>query len=125
MNAVMINVDIALPHVRSGKLKALAVTSAQRNPLYPDTPTVAEAGFSGFSAIGWMGLSAPAGTPGDIVATLNQAINAAFEAPQIKERYAASGYVPGGGTPEAYTAFIASEIDKWASVVKETGAALE
>jgi tripartite-type tricarboxylate transporter receptor subunit TctC len=125
VNAVMINVDIALPHVRSGKLKALAVTSAARNPLYFDTPTIAESGFPGFSATGWMGLSAPAGTPGDIVATLNKAINEGFEAPQIKERYAASGYVPGGGTSEAYAAFIAAEIEKWAGVVKETGASLE
>jgi tripartite-type tricarboxylate transporter receptor subunit TctC len=125
VNAVMINVDIALPHVRAGKLKALAVTSETRNPLYPDTPTIAESGFPGFSASGWMGLSAPAGTPNDIVAQLNKAINEAFESPQIKERYAASGYVPGGGSAEKYAAFISSEIDKWSKVAKETGASIE
>lgn len=125
VNAVMINVDIALPHVRAGKLKALAVTSETRNPLYPDTPSIAESGFPGFSASGWMGLSAPAGTPNDIVAGLNKAINEAFENSQIKERYAASGYVPGGGSAEKYAAFISSEIDKWSKVAKETGASIE
>jgi tripartite-type tricarboxylate transporter receptor subunit TctC len=125
VNAVMINVDIALPHVRASKLKALAVTSEKRNPLYPDTPTIAESGFPGFSATGWMGLSAPAGTPNDIAAQLNKAINDAFETAQIKERYAASGYVPGGGSSEKYAAFISSEIDKWAKVAKETGASIE
>ena len=125
VNAVMINVDIALPHVRAGKLTALAVTSENRNPLYPDTPTIAETGFPGFSAIGWMGLSAPAGTPSNIVAQLNKVINEAFQVAQIKERYAASGYVPGGGSPEKYAAFISSEIEKWAKVAKETGASIE
>ena len=125
VNAVMINVDIALPHVRAGKLKALAVTSETRNPLYPDTPSIAESGFPGFSASGWMGLSAPAGTPNDIVAELNKAINEAFESSQIKERYAALGYVPGGGSAEKYAAFISSEIDKWSKVAKETGASIE
>lgn len=125
VKAAMINVDIALPHVREGKLKALAVTSEERNPLYPDTPTIAESGFPGFSAIGWMGLSAPAGTPSDILAQLNKVINEAFATAQIKERYAASGYVPAGGSSERYAAFISAEIDKWAKVAKETGVSIE
>jgi tripartite-type tricarboxylate transporter receptor subunit TctC len=125
VKAAMINVDIALPHVREGKLKALAVTSEGRNPLYPDTPTIAESGFPGFSAIGWMGLSAPAGTPSDILAQLNKVINEAFATAHIKDRYAASGYVPGGGSSERYAAFISAEIDKWAKVAKETGVSIE
>lgn len=125
VNAVMINVDIALSHVRSGKLKVLAVTSPARNPLYPDAPTVAESGFPGFSAIGWMGLSAPAKTPAEIITQINKAMNATLGEAPIKERYAAGGYIPGGGTPEAYATFIAAEIDKWAAVVKATGASIE
>jgi len=125
VKAVMINVDIALPNVREGKLKALVVTSGERNPLYPDTPTIAESGYPGFSATGWMGLSAPAGTPNDITAQLNKATNDALATAQIKERYATSGYVPGGGSPEKYAAFISAEIDKWSKVAKETGASIE
>jgi tripartite-type tricarboxylate transporter receptor subunit TctC len=125
VNSVMINVDVALAHVRSGKLKVLAVTSTQRNPLYPEAPTVAESGFPGFAATGWMGLSAPAGTAPEIVTQLNRAINATLAEAAVKERYAAGGYVPGGGTPQAYAGFIAAEIDKWAKVVKETGATVE
>jgi tripartite-type tricarboxylate transporter receptor subunit TctC len=125
VNSVMINVDIPLQHVKTGKLKVLAVTSPARNPLYPEAPTIAESGFPGFSAIGWMGLSAPAGTPGEIVQMLNKAINATLDEAQIKERYAAGGYVRGGGTAEAYAQFIAAEIDKWTKVVKETGASVE
>ena len=125
VKAAILNVDIALPHVREGKLKALAVTSDQRNPLYSGTPTVAESGFAGFSATGWMGLSAPAGTPTDIVAQLNKVTNDALATPQIRERYAASGYVPGGGSSEQYAAFISAEIDKWMKVAKETGVSIE
>ncbi len=125
VNSVMINVDIPLQHVRAGKLKVLAVTSAERNPLYPDAPTIAEQGFPGFAATGWMGLSAPAGTPDEIVARLNKAINDTLNDAQIKERYAAGGYVRGGGSAEAYAKFISSEIDKWTRVAKETGASVE
>ncbi len=123
--SIMINVDIPLPHVRAGKLNVLAVTSPERNPLYPDAPTVAESGFPGFSATGWMGLSGPAGLPGDIVARLNKAINDTLEDPKIKERYAAGGYVRVGGSPEQYARFISSEIDKWTKVAKDTGASIE
>ena len=125
VKAVVINVDIALPHVREGKLKALAVTSVERNPLYPDTPTIAESGFSGFSATGWMGLSAPARTPSDIIAQLNKVTNDGLAIPQIKGRYEASGYAAGGGSSEKYAAFISAEIDKWARVAKETGVSIE
>jgi tripartite-type tricarboxylate transporter receptor subunit TctC len=123
--SVMINVDIPLPHVQAGKLKVLAVTSPERNPLYPDAPTVAESGFPGFSATGWMGLSGPAGLPADIVVRLNKAINDTLEDPKIKERYAAGGYVRVGGSPEQYARFISSEIDKWTKVAKDTGASVE
>jgi len=123
--SIMVNVDIPLPHVQAGKLKVLAVTSPERNPLYPDAPTVAESGFPGFSATGWMGLSGPAGLPADIVARLNKAINETLDDPKIRERYAAGGYVRAGGTPEQYARFISTEIDKWTKVAKDTGASVE
>lgn len=125
VNSVMINVDIPLQHVRAGKLKALAVTSTERNPLYPDVPTIAESGFPGFSATGWMGLSGPAGLPKELVGMLNKAINETLDDPQIKERYVAGGYERGGGSPDKYAQFISSEIDKWTKVAKETGATVE
>lgn len=123
--SIMVNVDIALPHVRAGKLKVLAVTSPERNPLYPDAPTVAESGFPGFSATGWMGLSGPARLPADIVARLNKAINETLDDPKIGERFAAGGYVRVGGSPEQYARFISSEIDKWTKIAKETGASIQ
>lgn len=123
--SIMVNVDIPLPHVQAGKLKVLAVTSPERNPLYPDAPTVAESGFPGFAATGWMGLSGPAGLPADIVTRLNKAINETLDDAKIKERYAAGGYVRAGGTSEQYARFIGSEIDKWTKVAKDTGASVE
>ncbi|WBV41579.1 tripartite tricarboxylate transporter substrate binding protein [Pseudoroseomonas cervicalis] len=121
----MINVDIALPHIRAGTLRVLAVTSEQRNPLYPDAPTVAESGFPGFSAVGWLGLSGPAGLPEEIVATLNRNALEIMQEPAIRQRYAASGYIMGGGTPQDYAAFISGEIDKWGEIVRQTGASLD
>ncbi|MBE9603237.1 tripartite tricarboxylate transporter substrate binding protein [Acetobacteraceae bacterium H6797] len=121
----MINVDIPLPHVRNGALRVLAVTSEQRSPLYPDAPTVAESGFPGFSAVGWLGLSGPAGLPEEIVGTVNRTALEIMKEPAIQQRYAASGYVMGGGTPQDYAAFISSEIDKWGEIVRQTGASLE
>lgn len=122
---VMINVDIALPHIRAGRLRALAVTGEQRCPLYPDTPTVVEQGFRGFSAEGWMGISAPAATPRDIVARLHAAIAEALRDPTILSRFAAGGYAPAQGSPDEYAAFIDSEITKWAEVTRNLGIVLE
>ncbi|WP_211852425.1 Bug family tripartite tricarboxylate transporter substrate binding protein [Plastoroseomonas hellenica] len=121
----IINVDIALPHVRAGKLRVVAVTSEQRSPLYADAPTIAESGFPGFSAIGWLGLSGPAGLPAEIVARLNGAALEAMASPQIQERFAASGYVMAGGSPQEYAAFIGSEIDKWGTLIRQIGISLE
>lgn len=121
----MINVDIPLPHVRAGALRVLAVTSEERNPLYPEAPTIAEAGFAGFSAVGWLGLSGPPGLPADIVAALNGAALEIMQEPAIRQRYAASGYIMGGGTPRDYAAFISGEIDKWGEIVRRTGASLD
>lgn len=122
---IMINVDIPLPHVRAGRLRVLAVTSDGPSELYPEAPTVASQGFPGFSAVGWIGVSAPAGTPPDIVARLHGAITSALSDPQIRERFAAGGYMPASGSPADYAAFIGSEITKWGQVTQALGITLD
>jgi tripartite-type tricarboxylate transporter receptor subunit TctC len=122
---VMINVDIPLPHVRAGTLRVLAVTSEARSPLYPEAPTIAESGYPGFSAVGWLGLSLPSGTPPDIVTRLHDAAAKVLREPEIRERFAASGYVPGQGSAADYTRFIDAEITKWGGVTRDLNIVLE
>ncbi len=121
----IVNLDIPLAHVRAGRLRVLAVTSANRSALYPDAPTIAESGFPGFEAVGWFGLSAPAGTPTEIIETMNRLANQFLVEDAMKQRFAAGGYLPGGGSPASYAAFIAREIDKWAAVVRTSGISVE
>ncbi|HEY5797409.1 MAG TPA: tripartite tricarboxylate transporter substrate-binding protein [Bosea sp. (in: a-proteobacteria)] len=123
--AGIVNVDIPLAHVRSGKLRVLAVTSATRSHLYPDAPTVAESGFPGFEAVGWFGLSAPAGTPEAVIAKINMLGNQFLLEDKLKQRFAAGGYLAGGGSPQDYADFIGREIVKWRDVVKASGISLE
>jgi tripartite-type tricarboxylate transporter receptor subunit TctC len=115
----------AMPHVRSGKLKALAVTSAARSPAAPDIPTVAESGLPGYEAIAWNGLLAPAGTPKEVVGRLNAEVKRALEVPEIKERFAAQGFAAAWSPPEKYAAFLDAEVDKWGKVVKVSGATVD
>lgn len=111
----------SLPHVKSGKLRALAITSAQRNPAVMDISTVAETGFAGYEGITWVGLVVPAATPRDVVSLLNMEIAQILQAPEMKERLAAMGATPGGGSPEQFAGYIRSETEKWAKVVKSAG----
>jgi tripartite-type tricarboxylate transporter receptor subunit TctC len=113
-----VNVLEALPNVRSGRLRGLAVTSPARWPAIPDIPTVAESGVAGYSVIQWSGVLAPAGTPRDIVMKLNGEILRILNRPDLRERLIESGAEPGGGTPEEFGAFIKAEIAKYAAVVK-------
>jgi len=115
----------AMPQVKTGKLRALAVTSAARSPAAPELPTVAESGLPGYEAIAWNGLLAPAGTPKDVVAKLNAEVKKALEVPEVKERFAAQGFGAAWSPPEQYAAFIQSELAKWAKVVKASGATLD
>jgi tripartite-type tricarboxylate transporter receptor subunit TctC len=118
---IFLNQDVVLQHVRSGKLRALAVTSAQRNPLYPDVPTVAESGFKGFEALSWSGLSVAKGTPQPIVDKLQAAINQVVQSDAVRQKYAATGFVVPPAGPQHYTAFIKSELDLWTRVIKTAG----
>jgi tripartite-type tricarboxylate transporter receptor subunit TctC len=118
---IFMNQDAALGHVKAGKLRALAVTSLARNPLYPDVPTVAESGYPKFQALSWSGLSALKGTPQPIVDKLEAAMKKIMASPEIKERMESQGFlVPPQGSA-AYTAFVKSEIDLWTGVIKTAG----
>jgi tripartite-type tricarboxylate transporter receptor subunit TctC len=109
-------------HAKSGRVRALAVTGSGRSPAFPDLPTVAQAGVPGYEANTWTGVIAPPGTPKAIVATLNAEINKALATPLLREKIAAIGAEPGGGTPEAFGALIRKDNAKWAAVVKRSGA---
>jgi tripartite-type tricarboxylate transporter receptor subunit TctC len=115
----------AIPYVKAGRLRALAVTTAQRSPSLPDLPTVAEAGVPGFESITWHGVVVPSATPAGVVAKLNADINAALREPDLRARLAALGVEIAGGTPQEFAAYIASEIPKWTKVVKDSGARVE
>lgn len=113
---------IILPHVRSGKLKAYAVTSANRHPLIRDIPTVAELGFPGFESTVWFGLVAPAGTPRDIVQRLSAEIRSAAAALELQETFARQGLDTVTNSPDAFAEWIRAEIVKWTQVVRNSGA---
>jgi tripartite-type tricarboxylate transporter receptor subunit TctC len=118
---IFINQDAALGHVKAGKLRALAVTSPARNPLYPDVPTVAESGYPKFQALSWSGLSALKGTPQPIVNKLEAAMKKVMASPEVKERMESQGFVIPPQGSAAYTAFVKSEIDLWTGVIKTAG----
>lgn len=109
-------------HVKAGKLRGLAVTSAQRSPATPELPTIGEAGLTGYEAGTWYGLLTPAGTPKEIIARLQAEVVKLLKYPDVKERLDATGFEPIGSSPEQFGAYIRSEIDKWAKVVKASGA---
>ena len=112
----------ALTLIRSGKLRALAVTSAERLSALPDVPTVAESGFKGFVAEDWKAVVAPVGTPAQAVKAMNEAVNAALVKGEVRARLALEGNQPLGGTPEQLGAFIKAEHARWAQAVRQSGA---
>jgi tripartite-type tricarboxylate transporter receptor subunit TctC len=114
-----------LPHIRSGKLKALGTTGAKRSPVLPDVPTVAEAGVPGYEATNWWGFLAPAGTPPAIVERLHQEVAAVQASAETKRRFDTEGAEAREMSPAAFGAFIAAETAKWARVVQEAGISAE
>ena len=115
----------AMPHVRSGRLKALATSGIRRSPFAPEIPTVDEQGVAGFDAGAWLGLLAPAGTPKSIVDKLNRELNAILAEPETRKRLLDLGSEPMSGTPEEFAAHIATEYVKWGQRVRESGAKIE
>jgi tripartite-type tricarboxylate transporter receptor subunit TctC len=126
MDLMFDNLPSSLPHIRSGKLRALAVTSAVRSAALPDLPTIEEAAqLKGYEASSWFGLLAPAGTPADIVARVQQETAKALATPAMKERLLAQGAIPSGIAPADFAKLIAAETRKWAEVVKASGAKVD
>ncbi len=119
------NLPSALPHIKSGRLKVLAVTSAQRSEQLPDVPTVAQAGVPGYEVMSWFGLWAPAGTPPDIVAKLNQAVVEIIQMPDMQKQIRDQGALPHPESPAEFAAFIAAEGKKWADVVRNANLAIQ
>jgi len=116
---------VAVPHVQSGKLRAVAVTGAARSSLLPEVPTLSEAALPGFEVTSWYGVFGPARLPADIVVKLNSEIGSAVTAPEVKERLAALGAEPSVKTPDQFGRYVRQEIAKWAKVVKDSGAKAE
>jgi len=118
---MFINQDVALQHVKAGKLRPLAVSSAQRNPLYPDVPTVAESGYKGFEALSWSGMSVPRGTPQPVIDKLEAAMVQIMGSPPVRQRLESQGFVVPPLGSKAYTDFVKSELDRWTKVIKTAG----
>jgi tripartite-type tricarboxylate transporter receptor subunit TctC len=113
------NVSVILPHVKAGRVRGLGVTSLTRSSAIPELPTISEAGVPGFEVTTWSGIVVPAGVPKAIVARLNAEFNKALALPALKEKFAANGYEPVGGTSEQFTALVKKEVVKWAKVIKD------
>jgi tripartite-type tricarboxylate transporter receptor subunit TctC len=111
----------ALPHIKAGKLRSIAVASPQRYSMLPDVPTLSEQGYRGADAFAWFGLLAPTGTPAEVVAKLNSETNLALKQADIAEKLVGLGMTPVGGTPEQFGAFIRADIDKWTKLIQARG----
>ena len=128
MDVMFDNLPSAIPHIKSGKLKALAVSSNQRSEAVPDLPTLEEAGgpaLKGYEASSWFGLLAPAGTPVSVVNRIQQEVAKAMGTAAVKEKLLSQGAIPGGNTPDEFVKFIDAEHKKWAQVVKASGAKVD
>ena len=121
VHLVFIGTPAAAPHIRSGKLRALAVVAPRRSPALADVPTVSEAGLHKFDVTTWYGILAPAGTPRPIVNRLNGELVKAMSSPEMKEKLAATGTEPLTSTPEEFADYIKREMAKWADVIKRAG----
>jgi tripartite-type tricarboxylate transporter receptor subunit TctC len=122
VSMTLTSVASILPHVKTGKARLLAVTSPQRTPAAPEYPTVSEAGLTGFDATSWYGPMFPLGTPNEAVSRLHNESLKLLKQTEIRERLVAGGVDPVGSTQEAFAAYVRSEVEKWARVIKATGA---
>ena len=115
----------AMPFVKSGKLKALAVTSPQRSPAAPDVPTITESGLPGYEVFAWNGLLAPLGTPAAVIARLSDELKKAMQLPQVTEKFSVQGFAASWDTPEQFGGFLRGEVTKWTKTVQASGATLD
>ena len=121
VHLVFIGIPAAAPHIKAGKLRALALVAPQRSSALPEVPTVAEAGLRDFEVTTWYGVLAPAGTPRNVVTRLNAELVKIMHSPELKEKLAATGTDPLTSTPEEFAAYIKREIAKWGEVVRKAG----
>jgi tripartite-type tricarboxylate transporter receptor subunit TctC len=121
VDLLFVNSVVAVPHVRAGKLRALAVTGSRRNPLLPDVPTLAESGWPQAVAESWNSLAGPRGLPEPVVTRLNREVQAILAQPEVRERLATSGTEAMGGEPAEIRRFMAEEVERWASVIQAAG----
>ena len=121
----MSSVPTLLGHIKQGKLRALAVTSAKRVDDLPNVPTINESGYKGFDAVTWFGLLAPAATPKDVIAKLNAEFNKALQTPELRKKLGDEGADAAGGTPEQFAALMKDEVPRWGKIVKESGAKVD
>jgi tripartite-type tricarboxylate transporter receptor subunit TctC len=108
----------AVPHIKSGRLRALAVSGTKRSGALPDVPTMQEAGVASYEAVSWYAMFVPAGTPREVIAKVNADVLRVLQNPDVKQRFAALGVEPSGSTPEYLAKYLHVEIEKWAQVVK-------
>jgi tripartite-type tricarboxylate transporter receptor subunit TctC len=120
-----VGTPIAIPHMKSGRLNALGVSTATRSPEMPEVPTIAEAGVPGYEATVWIGMLAPAGTPREIIARLNGEIGRLVRTEEMKKLLTPTGMQPDPDTPEQFGAFLKADYDKWGKVVRESGATVQ
>lgn len=118
-------IPAVLPHVKSGRLRGLGIATLRRSPYLPEVPTIAESGYPGFEAVGWIGIAAPAKTPAPVLDRLNAEIVRIIRSPEMKERLATLAFTPVGDTREQFARFIKAEIAKWGKAVRESGAKAE
>jgi len=116
---------VSAPHIEAGKLRAIAIGSTQRDPQFPNVPTMVEAGFPDIEAVTWVGMFAPAGTPRPIVERLNTEINRIIKEPDIRAKLTQQGIAPVGGTPEEFGAYISAEIKRWTAVARANDIKME
>jgi tripartite-type tricarboxylate transporter receptor subunit TctC len=122
---MFLNQDVAIQHVKAGKLRPLAVTTALRNPLYPDVPTISESGYKGFEAVSWSGMSVPKGTPKVIIDKLEAAMVDAMSSPAVRAKMEGQGFVVPAQGSKVYTEFVGKEVDRWTKVIKTAGIKVE
>jgi tripartite-type tricarboxylate transporter receptor subunit TctC len=115
----------AAPYVRSGKVRALSVSTAKRSPAFPDLPTISEAGVKGYEVTTWYGLLAPAGTPSEVINKIRDHVVAALQTREMKKRLGEIGAEPGGMSSADFAAFIVTETAKWGKVIKDSGATVD
>ena len=118
-------IPAVLPHIKSGKLRGLGIATLKRSPFAPDVPTIAEQGYPGFEAVGWIGIAAPARTPDSVLDKLNAEIARMLRQPDVIERLNALAFTPVGNSRAEFAAFINSEIAKWGKAVKASGAKVD